>query len=219
MPATGKYIARFTNPNVNPLNFQLVDFDINNSVETVAMAAARIIGYLCQADVMAAGTILVSLDFRAFGSAGGVPIPFPVSEYSAVDAAAVADGFTTAPRAVFPCPVGTSGTVLCPLGTSISVSEVSGVPGPTGRGRHFLPFINASTVLAGGTLDGTYVTAVQNAYNEFFLNNKPGGGGIATAPLDAGSGIAITNVTGTPMHDVIVCKAQPVFSNLESRRR
>lgn len=212
-----RFLARFTNTSVPTTNYALCDFDFNPLVgTTLPELGAQIIGYLQQCDVFAEATHLVDLSYRNAGAAGFTPLPFPVAEYAAVDAAAVVDGFTSAPMTTYATRLAGTG-VLLPLGTSISVSERTAHAGPTGRGRHFLPFIAASVNNGVGQVASLYLSAIENAYNEFFLGIKPGGGA-ATQPVPDPV-IVVTNAAGTTQYPIVSCKPQAIFSNLESRRR
>lgn len=217
--AVDRYLAVLENSAVNSLNYQELGFEVNPSPGgiTVPEMAARIIGYLAQCTTCATGTTITAIKVRLAGAPGFTTVPYPAGNYTVVDGDAVTDGFTTQPgTGAYPFALGAG--ALCPLGTSISVTENTATAGPTGRGRHFLPFVSATVVASGGQLAPAYRTAILNAYREFFLATKPGGGA-ASGTLANPVPVVVTNAAGTPLHAITGITPQPVFSNLESRRR
>lgn len=223
MPNVDHFVIKFTNTNVDAQNFQLVDFDCDliASGMSVDEAAARLVYYfnrLSDANCIADDTAMVGIDYRAPGSAGATPVPFP----TATPMAAIAAVVTASPynwngliASSYTLLQGGGGG-LCPLGTSISVSEFTATVGPTGRGRHFLPFTGTDAVNPGGTLGTGQIADIKQAYDVLFLGEDetgaPGG------PLDE-LHPCVTNATRTTEHPITLVRAQPIFSNLESRRR
>lgn len=215
-----RYVFRFENTASNTQNYQIVDADITNATGTGAAQLAQMCCYFASVGYQTAGgqMKLTEVTARTTGSPGAVPQVFPTAAYAAVLAAGVTDGVSLAGMASgFATQISAAGT-LCPLGTSISVTEKSATVGRTGRGRHFLPFIGVNTVQTDGTVKSTVREAVKEFYNYLFLAVKPGAGGVATAPI-INLGPVVTNRFGLIGHAVVEVKAQPVFSNLESRRR
>lgn len=217
MPGTDRYSVKLRNTNVDATNFQIVDFSFyDNQPATVDETLARIIGYLGylgSVSVMATGTTISEIQLRAMGSAGGVAQPFPTAVYATLVTAAAAGGITLPAMASgYGTTIGTD--ALCPLGTSISVSEITAVVGPTGRGRHFLPFIGRSTVSAGGTVGATTMTDILLLWSAMIDSFDPDyiTSGGDTLPC-------VSNRAGTVPKSIRTIRPQPVFSNLESRRR
>lgn len=199
----GRLVMKFTNDAVNALNYQLVDFDFNNTVGDVNTAAASCLAYMylnAAAEVLATNTRIVGIDSRPVSTSGSTPVPFPVAAYAAL----VVIDPRLPPASTY---VGTIGVgALCPLGTSISVSEVTAHAGPTGRGRHFLPFISRNSVNAGGQVAAAVLGEIDSYYEDHIM------GGLLATPNNP-------VVTGVGSFSIIAPRAQPVYSNLESRRR
>lgn len=215
--AITRFLVKFANSAVQANNYQLVDFDFGSlNTSTNAENAAAILGYFAQAGTCAGGTTIESISIRPPAAPGYTALPYPAAAYTAANGAAVTDGFTSQPgTGAWPFALGSG--ALCPLGTSISVTEFTTFAGPQGRGRHFLPFISSAVVAAGGTLSTLYQTAIRNAYNEFLFGVDPTGFA-ATAP-NQNMDVVVTNALATSEHQIITITPQPVFSNLESRRR
>lgn len=212
MAYSGKMVARFENSNVSSANYALIDFDFRSTDLSMEQLGALVITY-CEVmggrGILGDDTILQGVQQRAIGTAGFLPLPYPVTQAST----AMADyntEFSTALTSAGAYGVTLGAGVLAPLGTSVSVSEITGHAGRTGRGRHFLPYVSAGAVDSSGQLLSAGRTYVEQAYNFLILDNT------------TFSGAPIPVVTGTwdgTGHEIIACKAQPVFSNLESRRR
>jgi hypothetical protein len=209
MAWAGKVVVKLTNTAVAQDNYQIVDFDFDATTGTEAECVAGVIAYLAScgaSDAIAEGTSIVEVTTREAADPGGVPQPFPVAAYTALLASA-----TPPPTpGVLAFPIGLGGGALAPLGTSISVSERTLTPGPHGRGRHFLPFTPVDAVNGGGQLIPAIAALIETYYDEFIFNTAGTGDLIPVVrPGGVYSG-------GNP---VTLVKAQPVFSNLESRRR
>lgn len=211
------YVVRFSNSAVDANNFQLVDFDFSSAqAATVPETLARIeayIQYVASVNIIATGTQIESIAYRAAGDPGGIDQPFPTAAYASLRTAAAADGVTIP---IVSDGYGTvfGGDALAPLGTSVSVSERTETVGPTGRGRHFLPFISRAAVAGGGYLSPTEVINVKAAYDWFLLPIS------GTYVSNGGDTIpVVTNRLQTTQFPIVLVKAQAVFSNLESRRR
>jgi hypothetical protein len=197
-----------TNDAVDPSNFQLINFVMNNTFSDAANAA-RIMCYLSnQSNVSAAGTRVAGVSSRAAGTAGATDIPFPVAEFATLKALGDADGFGVTAQSAYNLGLGTG--TLAPLGTSISVSERTAFVGPKGRGRHFLGFIQRGIVTNGGRVDPSTIESISDAYDYWM-------GLTAIGPLPANTGVTPSDLSAFRI--VISVKPQPVFSNLESRRR
>lgn len=219
MAAADKLILKFQSATVDPGNYQICDVDITTGT-LGAQELAQIIAYFRKACgfVTVTDTSLVQILLRPHGSSGGTPLPFPQTEYDAMVVTAAAGGYTIPPMSTgYASNIGKSGSVLSPLGTSISVSERTDQPGPKGRGRHFLPYINTYVIAANGGVSATALSLVNDAYQVFILGmlstTEPGA--FQVDPVDA----VVTSAAGTIGYVINSVKAQPVFSNLESRRR
>lgn len=213
-----KWVAKFQNANVDASNYQMCDLDTSAAVSSEDEFAAQIIAYFASLAMQATDTSLVELSARAIGDPGFHSIAFPTTAYAAVAIAAAADSIgINAMSTGYASNLGGSGHALAPLGTSVSVSEKTATAGPTGRGRHFLPFITSNVVNSGGTLVSTYLQTTLDAYNYFIRGIKPDGSAATTPVVDLQP--VVTNAAGSPTHAITTIKVQPVFSNLESRRR
>lgn len=210
-----KLSVKFTNTAVAQANYQMCDVDVQHAwIGSESLIVAQVLAYFAAVSGnMAAGTKITECLVREIGSAGAYPFPFPVADYTAVKDAALTDGITVPGMAAYGTTIGSG--ALCPLGTSISVSELTAFPGRSGRGRHFLPFASAGVVSAGGELGTGQPPIIIDCYNELIRGFEPGGG-LATSPILT-LNPAVTN--GVTSHTITHVKPQPVFSNLESRRR
>lgn len=204
-----KYTARITNDNVDPNNFQLVGFTFDNT-ENDPVNTSLVLAYLAEAsNTYASGTRIIGVSARTAGSAGGVDVPFPVTEYAANASGGAADGHPLPAMAAYGVSIGGGG--LTPLGTSISVSERTSTVGPTGRGRHFLPFTSTTQITAGGRLAPSTITEISDKWRYWF-GYGPSSPYVLVGPVITNRLLAIPKV-------ILTVKAQPVLSNLESRRR
>jgi hypothetical protein len=209
MSYTGRMVAKYVNASVNPDNYQLVDFDFDSSTLTEKELAAQILAYgnlLGSVGVIATQTQCIDITSRPSGSAGATSVPFPTAEYVALHALLATVGTYTSYTQFI------GGGALAPLGTSVSVSERTAFPGRSGRGRHFLPYCGVSAVAADGSVDATAIFDIESFYNALFLGSLVGG------PV-ATKAVVRPNNTLSGGHLIVSCKAQPIFSNLESRRR
>lgn len=211
-------LVKFTNSNVDATNYQLCDVHVDSATAINALQMyAQIIAYFAAVSGgMGSGTRIAGLSERPSGTPGFTPLAFPTAAYAATVAAAASDGITV-PAMASGYATSLGSGVLAPLGTSISVSERTATPGPTGRGRHFLPFVSQGIISAGGTVGTGHLAIIEDCANEFFLGVDPSGGA-ATAPIVSMDPV-ITNSGGLIIHAITLYRPQPVFSNLESRRR
>lgn len=198
-----RYTVKFTHTNINVANPALVNF-VADGGGSDAENAASILAYLAgMGGIFSSGTNVVDVSVRPAGSAGGTSLAFPATEYATLSGIASLPSWTG-----YGSLPGATGA-LTPLGTSISVSERTATVGPTGRGRHFLPMVNTAIVTSGGVLNGTDITLVHDSY-DFWL--RGGSGGPAFNP-------SVSNHTLAHAFHITSVKPQPIFSNLESRRR
>lgn len=213
------FVVRFVNTSVDPGNYQLVDFDRSPSggTPTDAQIAAQLAAYfaLTGSQVCASGTQIESISVRHSGSPGLVAIPFPTTEYAAIVAAVIAAGGTI-PGMGAGYGANFGAGALSPLGTSISVTELTATPGPTGRGRHFLPFINTGCVSAAGGLLATQQAFIRSAWDDMIFGIDGAG---APFPPMVNLSPVVTDAAQSHGYPILSIRPQPVFSNLESRRR
>jgi len=209
--AGGRFVAKFSNSNVDAANYQLVDLDAS-SVTTLTdeEVAAQFIAFwvVVGPSVIATGTDLVEVVKYPGGGGAGVPIPFPVTEYAQL----VVDVPGLPARSAYPCSVGATASALAPLGTSVVVTEYTAVGGPGGRGRMFTPFAAVGCVETNGGVKLTARSAIETAYRLWLMDSPPT---LSTGPVLP----VLTHVSGATPTIITTVKAQPVFSNLESRRR
>lgn len=208
-----RFIVQITNTGVDAANYAQFGIElVANEADPIEEQLAQIVAYATSASYscMANGVRLAGVLYYAPGSNLGVQLPFPATEYAAIRAA------TTGLPAMSDwndADFDAGGTrPLTPLGTSIVVSEYSNTGGPGGRGRHYLPFVASNTVDAGGRVAQATRDAIEASYRQYIWNNP------ATPPLNDIFPV-IGNAAGTTEKIVVNIKAQPVFSNLESRRR
>ncbi len=211
MSIADRYIVRFANSNVNSLNFQLCDVDIQgNGTTAPAVATAQIIAYFAGqgAESMAVGTSITSVTYIASSTNLGVVQPFPDSQYDAIQTE-----FSSLPAmSAYGVDIGRSTGALAPLGTSIVMTERTADGGPSGRGRHYLPFISEELVNAQGQVVGSAITALEANYKRFILDGFAGTSLVNLNPR-------VVNAAGDTSRAITTAQAQPVFSNLASRRR
>ncbi len=215
-----RYIFKFQNDDVGPVNYQIVDADIAGVGVTTEESVAQMLCYFATVGytMMGGVTRLIEVMERPLGAAGATPVPFPYAEYAQVLTWAAADGVSAAGMATGFLTQISAGGVLCPLGTSISVSERTSTVGPTGRGRHFLPFVGVNAVETNGSVKAQVREKIEDMYNYFFRALDP----ITNVPVASGMfdlEPKVTPANGATTNQIIAVKAQPVFSNLESRRR
>lgn len=206
-------VLTFTNTNVEATNYQQFGIEFSSpALGDYQKVFAQIIAYAAAAGVtMASGTSIENLKWIGAGTNVGIFVPFPVAEYADL----VADsGGSIVAMSAYGVDLVAPGFELCPLGTSIVVSEYTAIGGPAGRGRHFLPFTSTQNLTAGGLVDLATRTLVTEAYSDLILN--PAGGSYSTA---IAVNPVVGNSAGTTETAITNVKVQPVFSNLESRRR
>lgn len=215
-----KFVFKFENADVDASNYQICDFDVKHTGSSIAQAGAQMIAYFAAVGFATMGGVvkLIEVTHRAVGAAGATVLPFPTAEYAGVLAAATTDVISPAGMpSGYATQISAAGP-LCPLGTSISVSEISAFAGRRGRGRHFLPYTGRNVVTTGGQVTLATRNRIEQLYTYFLAGFISTTGLPATAPV-VGLTPVVTNAAGTPTHDIITVRAQPIFSNLESRRR
>jgi hypothetical protein len=214
MPFTGKIVAQFEHDQIGPANQALVSFNFNTALSVEACGAA-VLGYLAGAtQLFSAGTKLAGLQVRAAGAAGSIQMPFPAVDYAALRA--LNTGFFPAWAAYGPIPTSTG--PLCPLGTSISVTENTLTAGPRGRGRHYLPYVQAGIVAVNGGVTVGAQAGLRAAYERAMGFVDLGASVTAPRVIPAVTRAPVA-VGPNPYYDISNVKVQPVFSNLRSRRR
>ena len=218
MGIADRYTVILTNDNVAELNFAEFGIELqdgNGATETEQ--AVQILAYtaVVGAEVMADGTRLQGLKFRLAGTNTSVDVPFPTAAYGAFQAANVANYPGMVAMAAYGEVIGDPVAGLAPLGTSVVVTEYSTTGGPAGRGRHYLPFIGGTCITPGGYLDPTIRTTLELAYNNLIRDIGLTPAAVGAVDLEP----VIEASTGLTAKSVVGVKAQPVFSNLKSRRR
>jgi hypothetical protein len=218
MPFTGTIIAEIENDLIGPANKAQVGFAFNTAL-SVEQCAAAIVGYLGGIQgAFATGTKLVALKARGAGTVGAISLGFPVVEYNALRALATGSFPAITSYGTLPGSLVGGGGSLAPLGTSLSVTEQTLTPGPRGRGRHYLPYMAAGNVAANGGASTALVTLVKSQWEKAMGLSDLGASQLApqVKPCVTRAPVA---VGPNPYYDIASIKAQPVFSNLRSRRR
>lgn len=141
-------------------NEALVHFDVNmGSTLTDAERLACMIAYLSGVGDVAVSTIITQAEVIRSGAAGALPLPFPVAAYAAWKA--VNSHLVT--MAGYGVTYGSG--VMATLGTSITVSLYTAIPGRATTGRHYRPWTGAGALDSGGEVAGAYVSGIDEAYN------------------------------------------------------
>jgi hypothetical protein len=174
------------------------------------VAAAGMIAYVVKARgaFLASGTLITRVQWREHGTGGFIDVPFPDALYNDMvdvdsDLVHMHDYADTV--------LGASGG-LAPVGTSVCVTEYSAGFGRRSRGRHFLPFVNKAKVDGNGLFAAEDIALVEAAYNSYILN-------LDDDPVHPSLLPVILSATLTTQTVITHVKAQPVLSNLRSRRR
>jgi len=212
-PAGNQFRMSLTNSNEGGvLNVAQFGIETDSSVTlSVAQQTAQIIAYVVAARgaFLASGTLITRMQYRAHGSGGFLDVPFPDTEYN--DLEALNTPQLTPMHDYGDTVLGVSGG-LAPVGTSVCMTEYTNVFGRKGRGRHFLPFVAKTKVDGAGLFDGTSAGIVQDAYNNYILNTVALFGTTTLLPV-------VLSTTSSTQLGITNVKAQPVLSNLRSRRR
>ena len=214
MAIADRWTVVFTNDYVESTNYQMFGIEATSaSPSDVPKVAAQILGYSAVAAfAMASGTRIEELRYIPSGSSVSTLVPFPVAEFAALQALSGGD---MAPMDAYGDDLVGAGQPLGPLGTSIVVSEYTATGGPSGRGRHYLPFISSVVVEYTGVVKNTARTKIVGAYEALLLN--PSAFAYSSVAIDVDP--RVMNAAGDTIRPVTNVKCQPVFSNLESRRR
>lgn len=205
-----RYIIRMSNSGVNPLNFAQFGIELlGGSLVPVPQVVAQLCAYVVSvgAGAIAEDTFIDRVTYQEAGTDGYLPQPFPTTEWAALVAANPDLGAATAYSGIV---VGTGG--LAPLGTSIVVTEYSATGGPSGRGRHFIPFVNTTCLdTATGFLNAANIAAIGVSYATY----------ISPSGVDGASFLdpVVVPESGGTEKAVVTVVVQPVLSNLRSRRR
>lgn len=211
-PIADMYVMSLTNSNeggilnVAQIGLECAPAGGSDRDTTVAQWVAYIVaarGYF-----LASGTLITGVKYREHGTGGFVEVPFPSAEYGALVALNPALVALSDYDSVV---LGASGG-LAPVGTSVCVTEYTSTFGRTGRGRHFLPFVNKAKVDGAGLLDTNSIVNIEDAYTNYIRTANPSFGTVGLAPV-------VQNAARTTIKAITTVKAQPVLSNLRSRRR
>jgi hypothetical protein len=210
---------RFTHSDVDPSNFQLVSFDVgaDPSVIGVEQMAAQLVCYFSfiANECFSAKMRVERIQYSPTGTTSYADIPFPQAAYDFLKGANA-----TYPLQAMPLGYGSPLTVindlLCPLGTSICVTER--VAAVRGSGRHYVPFITQRAVDRGRVAETTR-TLIKFAYNNFLRGiNNPGSVPPVVGMFDL-QPIVVGGPSGVRLSNIIEPVPSGVFSNLRSRRR
>lgn len=218
MAIADRWTIKLTNDNVNEINY--AEFGIELSAASPATPTqqwSQIVAYVLgvASQCCAAGTRIREMSYRPSTSTVSSPFPWDAVTYNALASANVANYPWLVAMSDYGADIGDSGTGLSPLGTSVVVTEYSATGGPSGRGRHYIPFINGNCITAGGYLGTAIRTTIELCYSNFIMDK-------ALSPAPTGTGDlfpVVENAAGTTAKPIVTVKAQPVFSNLKSRRR
>lgn len=211
-PICDMYVMSLTNSNEGGvLNIAQFGIEIHSAEATpVPQVAAQIIAYpvKCRANFLASGTLITRLQLRAAGTGGFVDVVFPDSEYNDLVAndAGLAEMHDYGDTVL-----GASGG-LAPVGTSVCMTERTDDFGRSGRGRHFLPFVNKAKVDGAGLFNESDREACEDAYRDYIIDGNLTFGSVS---LNA----VVQNAAHTTQKPIVAIEAQAVLSNLRSRRR
>lgn len=213
MAIADRYIVTLTNDAVEATNYAQFGIECEGALgPTPAEQLAQIVAYAASMRaIMAVSCRIYAVRFIPQGSAVSTYPAFPVAEYAVLRAANTA-GLPVLTDWGQDLSAAGFAPALLPLGTSIVVTEYTATGGPAGRGRHFIPFIGNLTVTAGGLVLPSVVTFVQAMYRRYIF---PAIGDAGTGDLQP----VVLNAAGTTEKFVTNVRCQPIFSNLESRRR
>lgn len=218
MAIADRWTIKMTNDNVNEINYAEFGIELSAASEaTPTQQWQQIVGYVLGAasQVCAAGTRIREMTYRPSTSSVSSPFPWDAASYNIMASTNVANYPWLVEMDDYGDDIGDSGTGLSPLGTSVVVTEYSATGGPAGRGRHYIPFINGDCITAGGYLGSAQRATIELCYKNFILDL-----GLSPAPTGTGDLTPVVeNAAGTTAKTIVTCKAQPVFSNLKSRRR
>lgn len=200
-------------PVTGPTNPALITFDFNTvGGASDAETAAGIFAYwkaLCVASVIGPACYATGIFKRPSGAAGGFPVPFPVTEYAALVAA---NPGAIPASTVYNNTTG-GGTAFEPIGTAITVSLYTVVPGRKTTGRHYLPWIATDVNDGNGHLVVTAPGQIEDAYDAFIQGNTNSNytGLVNLAPAVQSATAGTTNIL-TP-------KVSTNYARLKTRTR
>lgn len=205
-----RYILDIGNGAVGLANLAQVHFDVDVAAATTdAYRLAAMIAYMSGPGEVAINTSVVAARVIYSGTAGSVPLPFPVAEY----AAWVAANAFLVPMTAYATAYGSG--ALSALGISTTVSIYTAIPGRAGTGRHYRPYLSEPAIDAAGGVDGAYVAGIDEAAAACFQGF--GGTTWAATPLLAQILWVYSATAGVNM--ATVYKTSRVPSRLHSRMR
>jgi hypothetical protein len=163
-----------------PLNPALVDFTFTSPLAvTDPQATALVIAYMSSAMAYMgeSGTYVVGVNRQSLPGGPIIGQPFPVAEYAAISAAAVAPVAAPAMSTYGSVPLGDPAATSSGRGDSFCINTRAPAAGRHGKGRHFIPFLARGAVDTNGLINTTIATNVAAAYQLLF-------GGTGPAPYD-----------------------------------
>lgn len=207
---TRHYVAHIEADTQGTPNEALVHFDFDvTSTATIAQQAANIIAALSGVGETAINTAITGIDYTAPAAAGAVPLSFPVTEYGLLKAA-------NAPLVAMTAYGVTYGAgAMAPIGTSATVNLYTTLPGRSGTGRHYRPWMSADVVDSGGELDSAYNAGILDATNAFLIGTASG----PFVPVGPDPQLAVWSVLLAASNVVTVAKVSQEFARLRSRMR
>lgn len=177
---------------------------------TPAQFAAQCIAYLTYADVMATGTGIAQVNYRAQGAPGSYDLDTAEVIQASND---MNDDWSTSPiwGGLFDN-IGQNGATLGPVGTSICVSEYTALLSKRGRGRHYIPFVQRGRIANDGTFTSVCLNNVSLAWADMF-------GGLGPWTLSWIQPNSVRSEVANVANEVTSVVPRPTPSNLRSRRR
>ncbi len=165
-----RFAVEVGNAHVGPLNTAIWDLhtDTAYSTSTSAQTAAQCIA-MSSYMLMAADSYIASIKIEEVGSDGAIPLPWPADEYDILQAA---DSANLPDLADYGSTFGSGG--ITALGTGLTVSEYSIVPGRSTTGRIYTPYLRASALNSvDGLVASATISTVQTGYRAYILGTEP----------------------------------------------
>ncbi len=168
--ATKRYQLEVGNVNVGATNTAIWDLHV---VETPSIISDDIVvGQMIAMTVymfVAAGTYIAGARVEEVGAAGSVPVPFPTATW---------DDLVAGNPGELPALTGYgqemgSGAISA-LGTGLTISEYTAIPGRHTTGRIYTPYLRqAALATATGLVLGTTIADTEEGYGLYILGSDP----------------------------------------------
>jgi hypothetical protein len=210
--AASTYRASITNVVQGIFNPAIVDFTFLTSTPTDAEKVAGVAAYfvsLGTAGFIAPNCVFQGVTKVPAGGGAGTPMMFPVAEYANLQAAN--PGVLTFQTA-FPFNLAGSGGYE-PLGTSLTMSLYSAIPGRKSTGRHYVPWISTDLNTGNGVISPASAAQCQNLYRTFLLGESPPG---YSGVLDL---VPVVHSATFGDHVIVQPKCSVNYSRLKTRTR